>query len=144
MGGIGAFMGCSGLTALTLPHDLVSVGKRAFAYCTALTAVTLPHTLTSVGKRAFANCTALTSVVFRPPVSRGAFIAWAVGSSRNRANWQLTTVMRLRNVLRLITTLAMWSRDVASLDPDGSKRVFKGCPCCVVECDSSDGSDSEW
>merc|ERR1712037_844607 len=73
------------------------------------------------------TCTALTSVVFRPPPSRAAFIAWAVGSSRNRANCQLTTVKRLRNVMRIMTTLALWSRDVASLDPDGSKCVFRGC-----------------
>ena len=38
-----------------------------------------------------------------PLVSRAAFIIWAVGSSRNRANWQLTIVKRARNVMRLIT-----------------------------------------
>ena len=38
-----------------------------------------------------------------PPPS---FIAWVVGNSRNRANWKLTTVKQLRNVLRLITTLS--------------------------------------
>ena len=38
-----------------------------------------------------------------PPPS---FIAWSVGSSRNRDNWQLTTVKQLRNVLSLITTFA--------------------------------------
>ena len=37
-----------------------------------------------------------------PPRS---FIAWAVGNSRNRANWKFTTVKQLRNVLRLITAL---------------------------------------
>ena len=44
-------------------------------------------------------------------------------------NWQLTTVERLRNVLRLITAMALWRRDdVASLDPRGRNRVFEGCP----------------
>ena len=38
-----------------------------------------------------------------PLASRAAFIIWAVGSSRNRANWQLTIVKRARNVMRLIT-----------------------------------------
>ena len=41
--------------------------------------------------------------------------------------------MRLRNVLSLITVLALESRDmVSSLDPDGSRYVFEGCPCEVV------------
>ena len=42
-----------------------------------------------------------------PRVSRGVFIAWAVGHSRNRANWHLTPLKRLRNVLRLITALSL-------------------------------------
>ena len=43
----------------------------------------------------------------RPPPPSEAFIAWAVGSSRNRANWQLTILKRMRNVLRLITSLSL-------------------------------------
>ena len=77
--------------------------------------MTLPNGLVNLANDAFVRCNALVSVVFRPPVSRGALIAWSVGSSRNRVNWQLTTLQRLRNVLRLITELAMWSRDVPAL-----------------------------
>ena len=57
-------------------------------------------------------------------MGRGTFIAWAVGSSRNRDNWKLTTVKHLCNVLRLITELANGGlRDVTSL----GNRVFAGC-----------------
>ena len=126
--GKSAFWGCAALASVTLPPGLTVIDTGAFGDCSGLTSVTLPHSLVDVDNRAFGKCTALSSVVFRPPVSRGAFIAWAVGSCRNRSNWQLTTVERLRNVLRLITTLALWSRDVTSLDPDGSKQVFEGCP----------------
>ena len=52
---------------------------------------------------------------------------WAVGSSRNRANWQLTTLKQSHNVLHLITALALESRDAASVDPGGKKYVFYGC-----------------
>ena len=92
-----------------------------------ITAVTLPHKLTTVYAFSFAACAAMQSIAFRPPVSRGAFIAWIVGSSRNRSNWQVTSVKHLRNVLRLITTMAVWSRDVTSLDPDGTGCVLEGC-----------------
>ena len=45
---------------------------------------------------------------------------------RNRNNWQITTVKRLRNVLRLITELSYEYHDVyeATMDPDGNNRVF--------------------
>lgn len=59
-------------------------------------------------------------------MSRLAFIAWVVGSSRNRDNWELTNLNQVRNTLRLITALAMWSRDVSSVDPIGNRRVFEG------------------
>ena len=81
-------------------------------------------------------------------MSRPALIAWAVGSSRNRDNWRLTSVMRLRNVLSLITLLALKSYDaVSSVDPDGSRYVFEGCPCEVVHyrddgCDP--GYEDDW
>ena len=51
-------------------------------------------------------------------------------------------MMRLRNVLALITVLALESRDVvSSLDPDGSRYVFEGCPCEVVRPYRYDGCD---
>ena len=96
----------------------------------------LPHSLDIVGSSLFEG-TALTStsIIFRPRVS-AAFITWTVSNSRNRANWQLTTVKRLRNVLRIITTLALERRDVTTLDPDGCKNVFKGC-------DALDGASTD-
>ena len=122
-----AFCWCSGLTSLTLPRGFTTIGESAFGFCNGLTSLTLPHSLVKVGKHAYDECRSLTSVVFRPSVSP-AFIAWAVGSSRHRTNWQLTTLKQSRNVLRLITVMASYSRDVASVDPDGSKGVFERCP----------------
>ena len=125
--GSGAFDGCSGLTSLTLPNSVKRIDNHAFYGCSGLTSVSLPHGLDTVGSRAFEDCKSLTSVVFRPPVSRGAFIAWAVGNSRHRDNWQLTTLKRLRNVLRLVVVLSVEVRDVSTVDPGGRNHVFTGC-----------------
>ena len=57
----------------------------------------------------------------------GMVLAWAVGSSRNRDNWQHTTLRHVPGVLQLITKLAMERRDVDTLDPTGRKHVFNGC-----------------
>ena len=123
-----AFYQCIGLTTLRLPNMLISIGRGAFAECTGLTSVTVPHTCIKFGDKAFEYCTSLRrkSVVFRPPANRASFIAWAVGKMRNRNNWQITTVKRLRNVLRLITELSYECHDVyeATMDPDGNNRVF--------------------
>jgi hypothetical protein len=54
-------------------------------------------------------------------------MTWAVGSSRHRDNWQLTTLKHSRNILRLIIELTLWSRDVSSLDPDEQKGLFLRC-----------------
>ena len=135
------FSHCEGLTSLTLPDSLKAVGKCSFENCRKLTCVSLPHSLPDVGDGAFADCYDLTSVDLRS-MSRPALIAWAVGNSRNRDNWRLTSVMRLRNVLALITVLALESRDVvSSLDPDGLRYVFEGCPCEVVRYYRYDGCD---
>ena len=36
--------------------------------------------------------------------------------------------IRKYNMLMIITAMTVWTRDVVSVDPDGSKGVFRGCP----------------
>ena len=50
--GVGAFYGCSALTAVDLPN-VASVGETAFMSCSSLSAVNLPNA-TSIGEGAFA------------------------------------------------------------------------------------------
>ena len=124
------FRGCA-IKSLVLPQSVTSIGYCAFSNCKNLTSVKLPHGLAHVSSRAFAKCASLTRIMFRPRVSC-AFLAWAVGHSRNRTNWQLTTLARIRNVLSLITALALDRRDVTCVDPEGRMSVFEDCgwnPC---------------
>ena len=60
---IGAFRGCTGLTSVTIPNSVRSIGRYAFSYCTRLTSVTIPNSVTSIGNFAFEDCTGLTSIV---------------------------------------------------------------------------------
>ncbi len=57
-----AFSGCSGLTSVTIPNSVTSIGNSAFEYCSSLTSVTIPNSVTSIGNSAFAYCSGLTSV----------------------------------------------------------------------------------
>ena len=57
-----AFDGCSGLTSLTLPAGITSIGNYAFWRCRGLTSLTLPAGITSIGSRTFYQCSGLTSI----------------------------------------------------------------------------------
>ena len=131
-----SFSGCSGIRAIKLPYGVTSIGCAAFEDCRHMFSVILPNSLNDIGEFAFSGCWALRSVVFRGGRMSGrtpVFIAWAVGSSRNRTNWQLTTLQNSRNILRLITELSFepmhmeCRRSVDGLDPGGRKQVFNGC-----------------
>lgn len=61
--GDGAFFACNGLTAAALPASLESLGASAFADCENLASVELGGGLDKVESEAFKNCTALSSVV---------------------------------------------------------------------------------
>lgn len=58
-----AFLGCDGLTSVTLPQGITVIGEEAFKGCTALTAIRIPSTVTSIEKSAFAQCEGITSII---------------------------------------------------------------------------------
>lgn len=122
-----AFFGCSAATSLVIPDSVRAIKTSAFRNCAGLTTISLPRTLVDIDTWAFHNCTGVTSLFFRPRASR-AFIAWVVGGSRKRDNWQVTTLKQLRNVLLLVTLFAFEAPpELSTLDPDGSKGVFVDC-----------------
>ena len=58
----GAFMNFSGLTGVTIPDTITSIGDYAFYNCTGLKNITIPNTVTKIGSAAFENCSGITSV----------------------------------------------------------------------------------
>ena len=60
--GIEAFYGCTGLTQIVLPDRVASLGINAFLGCTNLTGITIPASLVGIGAGAFSGCTALTAI----------------------------------------------------------------------------------
>jgi hypothetical protein len=56
-----AFDGCAGLTGVTIPTSVVSIGARAFSGCSNLSHITIPAGVKSIGIDAFRGCTGLSS-----------------------------------------------------------------------------------
>ena len=70
-----AFYRCEGITSVTFPSTLESIGENAFAY-TGLTSVDIPVGFTEIAESAFVNCGNLTSVTIPEGVTKigyGAF-----------------------------------------------------------------------
>ena len=57
-----AFSGCWGLTSIEIPNGVTSIGEMAFDGCAGLTSVTIPNSVTSIGNYAFSNCFKLKSM----------------------------------------------------------------------------------
>ena len=53
----------STITTVNIPSSLKRIGMRAFSYCSNLKTIQLPSELESIGSRAFSHCGALTSIV---------------------------------------------------------------------------------
>lgn len=56
-----AFYGATGLTSVTLPSTLTSIGDMAFRNA-AITSITLPSALTTISDNAFDGCASLTAI----------------------------------------------------------------------------------
>ncbi len=61
--GSNAFNGCTSLTTVSGMYSLQSIGAEAFKNCQSLASITIPLTVTTIGERAFTGCSDLNITV---------------------------------------------------------------------------------
>lgn len=64
-----AFENCTGLTSITIPGSVKSIGDDAFANCVNLSSVTIEDGVREIDEYAFSGCTALTRLDLPDSVS---------------------------------------------------------------------------
>lgn len=64
-----AFYNCIGLTSVTIPSSVRSIGYYAFCDCSGLTSVTIGSGVTSIYSYAFCGCSGLTSITIGSSVT---------------------------------------------------------------------------
>ena len=120
-----AFSGCRGLTSVTIPGSVTSIGIYAFYGCRGLTSVTIPGSVTSIGGLAFYGCSGLTSVTISGSVT-------SIGDYAFSGCSGLTSV----TISDGVTSIGDWAfRNCSGLTsvtiPDGittiNERTFEGC-----------------
>ena len=57
-----AFSGCCGLTNVSMPDGIASIGEFAFSECGRLNEIVVPNSVTNIGSGCFAGCTNLVSM----------------------------------------------------------------------------------
>lgn len=67
--GVGAFVGCIGLTSITIPDTVTRLELGAFAL-TGLTSITIPDSVVELGESVFVGCDSLETVVIGSGITR--------------------------------------------------------------------------
>ena len=86
-----AFSGCDGLTSVTIPDSVTSIGSYAFRNCDGLTSVTIGNGVTSIGSSAFYGCTGLTSITIPDSVASIGDYAFRYCSGLTSVTFEETT-----------------------------------------------------
>lgn len=88
------FYCCSGLTSITIPNSVTSIGNSAFYGCSRLKSITIPDRVTNIGNSVFSSCSSLASITIPNSVTSIGLLAFSFCSS-------LTSISIPKNVTEI-------------------------------------------
>ena len=120
-----AFENCISLTSVTIGASVTSIGDLAFEDCHSLTNVTIGTSVTSIGNEAFKECTTLTNVTIPDSVT-------SIGSEVFRNCLSLTSVSIGTSVTSIGSEAFEGCKSLTSVTIPGSvtsigRQAFKDC-----------------
>ncbi len=68
--GVSSFYDCSGLKSIIIPNGVKNIGDYAFYQCSGLTSVTIPSSVISIGDSAFKHCNGLKDIYYSGSVEQ--------------------------------------------------------------------------
>lgn len=110
--GHNAFQDCSGLTNVVIPNSVTIIDYGVFNRCLSLVSVTIPNGITSIGRYAFAECKSLVSVTIPNSVT-------TIGDEAFYKCGGLTSAIIGNNVTTIGTKAFRWCSGLTSVSiPD--------------------------
>lgn len=82
----GAFQEHAGITEITIPNSIITIGEYTFEDCTGLKTVIIPDSVTNVGNNAFNGCSGITSITLSKNLT-------SIG------NWAFENCSGLKNII---------------------------------------------
>lgn len=98
--GVQAFLGCISLTSVTIPNSVTSIANNAFSYCSSLTSIDIPNSVTSISSGMCSGCTSLTSITLSDSLTAVSANTFNTCTSLKYINFgnNRTTIPTLANV----------------------------------------------
>ncbi len=123
-----AFLGCTGLTAVTLSENTVSLGEDSFFASTALAQVNFNDGLKKIGYRSFTHCSSLASIALPDSVEE-------VGENAFSNNYTLTGTVNISKNLTSIGRSAFMDTSVTEFSVDTENPVYTAVDGCIYSKD---------
>ena len=124
--GWGAFYKCDSLTSVTIGNGVTSIGGYAFYSCDSLTSVIIPDSVTSIGDYAFWGCTSLTSVTIGDGVT-------SIGDMAFVGCTSLTSVTIPDSVTSITYGAFVGCVSLETLTVDKRNPVYHSAGNCIIE-----------